>query len=51
MVWMLWSRAFEKSVVCCRSSFFGLMIPLNRPLSAEKSLSEITMKVLRQKIN
>src|SRR4030043_1656536 len=38
---MLWKSAFEKSAVCWRSSLFCLTMLPNRPLSAEKPLSEM----------
>ena len=37
---MLWKSAFEKSAVCCLSSRLCLTMLPNRPLSAEKPLSE-----------
>ena len=38
---MLWNSAFEKSVVCCLSFLLCLTKLPNRPLSAEKPLSEM----------
>ena len=37
---MLWKSAFEKRAVCCLSSRLCLTMLPNRPLSAEKPLSE-----------